>query len=93
MTTPPSSSTDALEKRIGKEWAEPNRYVDFPEPIIVEFKGMPHNPDWTWERALCPVKRCTYEGLPHGFNQHYARKHAPNQWRQHAKRVLKVVTP
>lgn len=29
--------------------------------------------------------------LPHGFKQHYARQHAPEQWRQHAKRAIKTV--
>jgi len=83
-------SIDELEKSVNRAWAVPNTYKDFPEPIIKTFKAK-WNPDWTYERAFCPVRGCRYEGLPHGFNQHYARKHATEQWRQHAKRVLKVV--
>lgn len=79
-----------LEKRIGKEWAIPNRYTNFPEPLLVTMKSK-YNPNWEYIRALCPVKLCKYEGLQHGFNQHYARAHAPEQWRQHAKRVIKAV--
>lgn len=73
-----------LEKRVGKEWAYPNRYVGFPEPRIYKTK-------WGYSRAKCPVKKCKYDGFPSGFNQHYARTHAPEQWRQHAKRVIKAV--
>lgn len=74
----------ALEKRIGKEWAVPNRYEDFPAPIV-------YKSQWGYNRARCPVNGCPYDGFPTGFNQHYARMHAPEQWRQHAKRVIKAV--
>lgn len=78
------------EKAVNRAWAVPNHYEGFPEPIIVELTSK-HNPSWTYERALCPVNLCKYEGLKHGFNQHYARAHAPEQWRQKAKRVLRTV--
>lgn len=79
---------EALEKRINREWAVPNRYEGFPDPIIVELET---DSGWKYDRALCPVKGCKYEGLAHGFNQHYARTHAPDQWRQKAKRIIKAV--
>lgn len=84
--------SEALEKRINRSWAVPNRYVDFPEPLIVELES-PYRKGWMYERALCPVKGCKYDGLRHGFNQHYARAHAPEQWRQHAKRVVSIFAP
>jgi len=83
-------SNEALEKRINKEWSVPNRYEGFPEPLLVELTSR-WNPNWTYTRALCPVNGCKYEGLKHGFNKHYARTHAPEQWRQRAKRVIKAV--
>lgn len=74
----------ALEKRINREWAVPNRYEGFPEPVIYKSR-------WGYNRAKCPVRGCEYDGFTNGFNQHYARTHAPEQWRQHSKRVIKAV--
>lgn len=79
-----------LEKRIGKEWALANSYIGFPEPLLIKLESI-HRENWSYTRALCPVRNCKYDGLPQGFNQHYARTHAPEQWRQHAKRVIKAV--
>jgi hypothetical protein len=83
--------SEALEKRIGRAWAVPNQYHGFPEPLLITLESEYGPPGWKYTRALCPVKGCKYDGLPHGFNQHYARMHDPSQWRQKAKRVIKTV--
>jgi len=77
-------SNTELEKSINKLYAEPNTYFGFPAPVL-------YKSQYGYTRCHCPVKDCSYDGLPRGFNQHYARIHEPNQWRQHAKRVIKVI--
>lgn len=77
-----------LEKSVNRAWAVPNRYENFPDPIVKTFEA---HKGWFYDRAFCPIKGCKYEGLVHGFNQHYAKTHAPEQWRQHAKRVINEV--
>jgi hypothetical protein len=83
-----SDSEAELEKRVNREWAVPNQYDGFPAPVLRVFTTAT---GWEYTRAFCPVTNCPYEGLPHGFNQHYARAHAPDQWRQHAKRVIRAL--
>lgn len=77
-------SSEAVEKRIGKEWAVPNQYHNFPAAVV-------YMSDYGYKRVRCPIKDCRYDGFSTGFNQHYARTHAPDQWRQKAKRVLKAL--
>lgn len=73
-----------LKTRIGRILVTPNIYHNFPEPVVYESK-------YGYKRAKCPVKRCNYDGFPVGFNQHYARKHAPDQWQQKAHHIIKAI--
>lgn len=85
-------SDTELEKRVGREWSVPNSYTGFPEPKLVWIKTGPWMKDGGYYKAKCPVKGCkAINFLGFGYNQHYARTHAPEQWQQHAKRVIKAV--
>lgn len=73
-----------LSKRISRILATPVTYRNFPKPIV-------YKSQWGYNRAKCPVDGCTYDGLVNGFEQHYARQHAPEQWGQHNKAIIKAV--
>jgi hypothetical protein len=73
-----------LKTRIGRILAAPNVYHNFPAPVVYKSR-------WGYNRAKCPIEGCKYDGFVVGFNQHYARMHAPDQWRQKAHHIIKAV--
>jgi hypothetical protein len=60
-------------------------YQGFPQPIAYRSK-------YGYTRYKCPIRDCPYDGITGGFNQHYARKHAPEWWGWHNKQIEKALT-
>lgn len=73
---------DEIEKRIVKIMAQPNHY-DYPEPQWVMN-------EYHYKNAVCPLcgAKCLRLG---GYHQHYTLKHAPDNNRQKAKRIIKAL--
>lgn len=68
---------------ISRILTTPVPYVGFPQPII-------YTSAYGHRRYKCPVEDCLYDGNG-GFNQHYARKHAPEWWGWHNKQIEKAL--
>jgi hypothetical protein len=81
-----------LEKLIVKMMSLPARFDDYPKAEIVDF--YPEFKDGSWmgthyPRAKCP--ECGQLCLIKGFNSHYTKQHRPDNTRQIAKQIIKVI--